>query len=73
MRARLAQSTAPPGYLVALRDARLHVAQLDYVGSPLRISARRVFGDAVNTVYECRVSVANVLLADARITIMLRK
>jgi predicted hotdog family 3-hydroxylacyl-ACP dehydratase len=73
LRARLAQSTAPPGYLAALRDARLHVTQLDYVGSPLRISARRVFGDAVNTVYECRVSVANVLLADARITIMLRK
>src|SRR5437667_8637797 len=51
LRARLAGETAPPGYLAALRDARLHVAQLDDITSPLEIYANRLFGDAVNSVY----------------------
>jgi len=72
LRARSAGMTAPPGYLVALRDARLQVMRLDDIASPLQICARRLFGDAANTVYECRVSASDVLLADGRITIMLR-
>jgi predicted hotdog family 3-hydroxylacyl-ACP dehydratase len=64
--------TAPPGYLAALRDARLCVMHLDDVGSPLQIRAHRLFGEAANTVYECQVSAGNVLLAEGRITIMLR-
>src|SRR2546430_7552275 len=72
LRARSAGATAPPGYLAALRDARLYAMRLDDIGSPLQISARRLFGDATNTVYECRVSAGGVLLADGRITIMLR-
>src|SRR5882724_13525770 len=31
LRARLAGSIAPPGYLAALRNGRLHVTQLDYI------------------------------------------
>jgi len=72
LRARSAGMTAPPGYLVALRDAHLQVMRLDDIASPLQICAHRLFGDAANTVYECRVSAGNVLLADGRITIMLR-
>src|SRR5207237_10217578 len=72
LRARSAGATAPPSYLAALRDARLYAMRLDDIGSPLQISARRLFGDATNTVYECRVSAGGVLLADGRITIMLR-
>jgi predicted hotdog family 3-hydroxylacyl-ACP dehydratase len=72
LRARLVGATAPPGYLAALRDARLHVASLDDISSPLRISANRLFGDGSNIVYECRVSVGNVLLANGRITIIQR-
>jgi len=72
LRARSAGATAPPGYLAALRDARLYAMRLDDIGSPLQISARRLFGDTTNTVYECRVSAGGVLLADGRITIMLR-
>jgi predicted hotdog family 3-hydroxylacyl-ACP dehydratase len=63
---------APPGYLAALRDAHLHVARLDDIPSPLQVYASRLFGDNVNTVYECRISAGDVLLADGRITIMLR-
>src|SRR5882672_10941429 len=56
LRARAAGVTASPGYLAALREARLHVMRLDDVASPLQICAYRLFGEAANTVYECRVS-----------------
>jgi predicted hotdog family 3-hydroxylacyl-ACP dehydratase len=64
--------TAPPGYLAALRDAHLYVMRLDDVASPLQIRACRLVGETANTVYECRVSAGDVLLAEGRITIMLR-
>jgi predicted hotdog family 3-hydroxylacyl-ACP dehydratase len=72
LRARSAGVTAPPGYLAALWDAHLHVIHLDDVPSPLQIYACRLFGDAVNAVYECYISADDVGLADGRITIMLR-
>jgi predicted hotdog family 3-hydroxylacyl-ACP dehydratase len=72
LRARSAGMTAPPGYLAALRDARLQVSHLDDVASPLQICASRLFGDAGNAVYECRISAGDVLLADGRVTIILR-
>jgi len=72
LRARSAGLTAPPGYLAALRDARLQVTRLDDAASPLEVRAERLFGDAANAVYECRVSAGDVLLADGRVTIMLR-
>ena len=72
LRARSAGATAPPGYLAALREARLHVKRLNDVASPLRICAHRLFGEGANVVYECRVSAGDALLADGRITIMLR-
>jgi predicted hotdog family 3-hydroxylacyl-ACP dehydratase len=72
LRARAVGATAPPGYLAALRDARLHATRLDDIMSPLQICASRLFGDKANTVYECRVSAGNILLADGRITIIER-
>jgi predicted hotdog family 3-hydroxylacyl-ACP dehydratase len=72
LRARSVGATARPGYLAALRYARLCVMHLDDVASPLRICAHRLFGEAANTVYECRVSAGDILLAEGRITIMLR-
>lgn len=72
LRARSAGETAPPGYLAALRDAHFHVVRLDDILLPLQVYACRLFGDNVNTVYECRISAGDVLLADGRITIMLR-
>ena len=38
LRARAAGTIAPPGYLAALRDGRLHVTRLDHIHLPLRIS-----------------------------------
>lgn len=72
LQARAAGETAPPGYLAALRDARLHVTRLDNIESPLEIRARHLFGDTVNVVYECSVSAGNVLVAEGRITIVQR-
>ena len=73
LHARSVGTTAPPGYLAALRDARLHVARLDDISSPLYIRANRLFGDGANTIYECRVSADNVPLADGRVTIVQRR
>jgi predicted hotdog family 3-hydroxylacyl-ACP dehydratase len=72
LRARSAGVAVPSCYLAALRDAHLQVIRLDDIASPLEVRAQRLFGDAGNTIYECRVSAGDVLLADGRITIMLR-
>jgi predicted hotdog family 3-hydroxylacyl-ACP dehydratase len=72
LRARSLGATAAPGYLAALRDGRLRVTRLDYIHLPLRIYATRLFGDRANTVYECLISAATVLVAEGRIIIMER-
>ena len=72
LRGRSVGEIAPPGYLAALRDARLHVAHLDDIQSALEVRALRLFGDSVNCVYECRISAADRLLAQGRITIIQR-
>ena len=72
LRARAAGRIAPPGYLAALRHARLHVTRLDDIAYPLEIRADRLFGETGNAVYECRISGGGVLLADGRVTIILR-
>src|SRR5882724_3568140 len=69
LHARSVGAIAPPGYLAALRDARLHVAFLDDIQPALQVRALRLFGDSVNCVYECRISAADRLLAKGRITI----
>jgi predicted hotdog family 3-hydroxylacyl-ACP dehydratase len=72
LRARSVGTTVAPGYLAALRDGRLQAARLDQIHLPLRICATRLFGDRANTVYECLISAANVLVAEGRITIIQR-
>ena len=73
LRARSEGTTAAPGYLAALRDGRLQVARLDHIHLPLSICATRLFGDRANTVYEFIISAANILVAEGRITIILRR
>lgn len=72
LRARAAGVAPPAGYLAGLRDARLQVAYLDDATSALMVRAARLFGDAGNCIYETQVSAAGTVLAQARITIMLR-
>jgi predicted hotdog family 3-hydroxylacyl-ACP dehydratase len=72
LRARSVGATAAPGYLAALRNARLHATRLDDIDGPLEIFAIRLFGEGANTVYECRVSAGNTVIAEGRVTIILR-
>ena len=73
LRARAAGTTAPPGYLVAVRDAQLNVERLDDIPSSLVVRAGRLFGEAANPVYEYEISAGDRMLARGRVTIMLRK
>jgi len=70
--ARAVGTIAPPGYLAALRNGRLHVTRLDSIYLPLRISATRLYGEGANTVYEFIVSAATVIVAEGRVTIVER-
>src|SRR5437879_8728601 len=72
LRARSAGLATLPYYLAALRDAHLQVIRLDDIDSPLEVRAQRLFGDGGNAIYECHVAVGDALLADGRITLMLR-
>jgi len=72
VRARAAGTIAPPGYLAALRNGRLHVTRLDYIHLPLRILATRLYGEGANTVYEFILSAATILIAEGRVTIVQR-
>ena len=72
LRARAAGTTAPPCYLAALRNARLHLERFDDLTAPLEIRAQRLFGDAGNTIYQCVISAGDIPVADGRVTIMLR-
>ena len=72
LRARAAGTIAPPGYLAALRNGRLHVTRLDYIHLPLRILATRLYGEGANTVYEFILSAATILIAEGRVTIVQR-
>jgi len=62
---------APPGYLVAIRDARLHVATLEQITADLEISATCQVADANGLVYAFRVQAAGRPVADGRATIVL--
>jgi predicted hotdog family 3-hydroxylacyl-ACP dehydratase len=72
LRARAAGTTAPACYLAALRDAHLYVDRLDDLPSSLEVRAKRLFGEAGNTVYECAISASGNVIAEGRVTIMLR-
>ena len=72
LRARATGTRAPPGYLAALREGRLHVTRLDCIHLPLRICATYVFGEGANTVYEFVLSAATVVVAEGRVTIVQR-
>lgn len=73
LRARSAGAVAPPGYLVALRDATLGVTTLEHLPSPLVVRAKRLFGDSADSVYDIQVSAGDILLAQARVTIISRE
>jgi len=62
---------AAPGYLVAVRDARLHVATLDDVATELEISATCQAADATGLAYVFEVKAGGHPIADGRATVAL--
>jgi predicted hotdog family 3-hydroxylacyl-ACP dehydratase len=72
LRAQAAGGIAPPGFLAALRNAELKIDRLDEIASVLHVRARRLYGETVNTIYECEVSARGKVLVSGRVTIMLR-
>lgn len=72
LRARAAGTTAPACYLAALRDGRVHRERFDDLTAPLEVRAKRLFGDAGNTIYQCAISAGDIRVADGRVTIMVR-
>lgn len=73
LRARAAGGSAPPHYFAALRDAHLQVNRLDDIALPLNVHAQCLFGEAGDAVYQCQVSAGNVVLAEGRVTVMVRR
>ncbi len=72
LRARAAGIALPSAYLAGLRAAHLHADYLDAFEQSLTVHATRVFGDTGNAIYVARITAGETLLAEARITIMLR-
>jgi predicted hotdog family 3-hydroxylacyl-ACP dehydratase len=72
VRAEAIGKTAPPGYIAALRNASLYVERLDDLNAPLEVRARRLFGEAADTVYDCEISANDKMIAKVRVIIMLR-
>lgn len=61
---------APPGYLAALRDARLLLPRLDNLDGPLVVTATQLMVSAGNLMYTLRVESQNQLVASARATVI---
>lgn len=59
------------GYLVSVRNLRLHVSYLDDLHDPLTVDARRLMGGAEGLVYEFTVSARNDTLLSGRLTVSL--
>jgi predicted hotdog family 3-hydroxylacyl-ACP dehydratase len=62
---------AAPGYLVAVRNARLHAATLDDIATELEVSATCVVADATGLVYAFAVKAGDRLIAEGRATVAL--
>lgn len=59
------------GYLASVRDLVLHAEDLTMVTEPLRISARRLSGDASGFVYDFEIHADNRLMLNGRVTALL--
>ncbi|MCZ7566324.1 MAG: 3-hydroxylacyl-ACP dehydratase [Burkholderiales bacterium] len=63
---------AAPGFLVAVRDVRLHVDTLDALGDDLLVRATRLAAGAGGLVYAFEVSAGTRKVAEGRATVALR-
>ena len=69
----LARKDAPPtqGYLTSVRSLALHVAKLDDLPGPLRISAERLSGDARLILYQFHIHHGDRCVLEGRASVVL--
>ncbi len=70
--AREAGGAARPGFLVALRGVRLHLARIDRLPGPIECEAEQLAAGEASQQYAFRIHHAGNLLAEGRATAMLR-
>jgi len=63
--------SARVGYLVSVRDARIHVARLDELADDLAVAASCITRSENNILYQFSVSAAGHLLADGRAAVII--
>jgi predicted hotdog family 3-hydroxylacyl-ACP dehydratase len=63
----------PPGFLVAVRDVRLHVATLEGLAEDLEVRATRLASAAGGLVYAFTVRAGARLVAEGRATVALSR
>jgi predicted hotdog family 3-hydroxylacyl-ACP dehydratase len=64
--------TAPtPGYLTSVRGLSLHVARLDDLAGPLRVSAERLSGDERLILYQFQIHHSGRCLIEGRASVVL--
>ena len=61
-----------PGYLVALRQIKLHQSRLDTITSALTVEAIQLLSDAGNLMYSFSVSAEDQMIADGRVMVMVQ-
>ena len=64
-------SAAGPGYLVSLRDTKLHVPRLDDIFDDLKVQATCILRNENTVLYEFSVAAGGALLLDGRATIVI--
>jgi predicted hotdog family 3-hydroxylacyl-ACP dehydratase len=64
-------SSARVGYLVSVRDTRLHVSRLDDIAIDLLVEATCITRSENNILYQFSVSAAGRLLLDGRAVVVL--
>ncbi len=59
-----------PGFLASLRNVQVQVERLDLIESPLTISARQLFADAGNMLYQFEIHAQESLIAKGQAAVI---
>lgn len=73
LRAREKGETNPPGFLVALRDVKLHVERLDTINHPLHVEASELMRSGGSFIYEFLIEAGGERLLEGRLTVMVQE
>jgi predicted hotdog family 3-hydroxylacyl-ACP dehydratase len=72
LRAQAEGKTAKPGFLVSLRDVRLHIDYVDQLGGELRVTAERLMETSGSWQYAFTIEHAGTTIATGRAAVVAR-